>query len=115
MNCPICNREQCWGGNVCANVSNNISRAIPVQTKNLYKNLYPFLTEKQINDEIKFFEETLEESKRISLESSNSQKYLRGWLMRANEEAKREKTFMDRLSSYNAGKIMSDNVYGKGY
>jgi hypothetical protein len=50
----------------------------------LYKEQYPNLTLKEIEEEIASFELTLFDKAGISVDSSNRQKYLRGWLMRAN-------------------------------
>lgn len=60
---------------------------LTTQASNTYKKLYPNLTIEQIIEEVKKFEETLLADTTIDQYSSNYNKYLRGWMMRANAEA----------------------------
>ena len=61
--------------------------------KHLYKKMYPFMTMGEIQNSIYEFDKVSIENK-ISLESSNRHKYLRGWLMKEHElfKIKRSKT-----------------------
>lgn len=57
---------------------------LKANVRKLYKEQYPNLSIKEIEEEIASFELTLFDKAGISVDSSNRQKYLRGWLMRAN-------------------------------
>lgn len=63
-------------------------RSFHKNTENSYKRLYPNLTLEQIKYEIVKFEEVMIVNGTIGETSSNETKYLRGWLARANHEAK---------------------------
>lgn len=66
-------------------------RSFHRNTEKSYMRLYPDLTLDQIKYEIVKFEEDMIVNGTISETSSNETKYLRGWLARANHEAKKLK------------------------